>query len=391
MQPRTKVTHNEKSLEILKTTIKNVSIPLRERRKNPRYATELPKVIGMKLTNKCNLRCKHCYQWNEDGYHKFMDQEEQNQDLDFEIVKKLLNETKRSESRLYLWGGEPLCYKNFDKICDLIAADLRETVICTNAILLEEHLDSIIKISEKLELLIPVEGFEQEHDEIRGKGNFQKVMKVIDRLLELKEKNIFKGKISIHTVINDNIIDKLYDLAEFYETKKIDFVLFCYPWYISSETSCKMDNYFREKFSWIDNTNNAGEKSWHAFKYNINADNIEKLKEQLQKINQKIWRISLRYQPDLEAEDINEFVLGNEVMSLKNRKCLSISTRMDVMPDGSVTACKFFSELQMGNLKNRSVSEIWHCEEFSRLREIIDNELMPVCSKCSVLHLHGHQ
>ncbi len=390
MQPKTKVYHDQKSLEILKKTIKNVSIPLRERRKNPRYATELPEVIGMKLTNKCNLRCKHCYQWNEDGYHRFMDKEEQNQDLDFEIVKKILNETKKTKSRLYLWGGEPLCYKNFDELCDLIATDLRETAICTNAVLLEDHLESIIKISENVELLIPIEGFEQEHDEIRGKGNFQKAMKAIDTLLELKEKKIFKGKISVHTVINDNIIDKLYDLAEFYETKKIDFVLFTYPWYISQETSCKMDNYFSEKFGWIDSKASA-EKSWHAFKYNINADNIEKLKKQIQNINQKTWNIRLRYQPDLELEDINEFVFGNEVMSIKNRKCLSISTRMDVMPDATVTACKFFSELQMGSLNNNSVSEIWQCEEFGKLREIIDNELMPVCSKCNVLYLHGHE
>lgn len=36
-------------------------------------------------------------------------------------------------------------------------------------------------------LLIPIEGFQEEHDFLRGKNSFQKVIDAVDRLLELRE------------------------------------------------------------------------------------------------------------------------------------------------------------------------------------------------------------
>ena len=133
----------------------------------------------------------------------------------------------------------------------MMAEDPRETVICTNALLIDKHIDKIIKISENLDLLIAVEGFEKEHDIIRGKGTFKKTMDQIDHLLKLREEGVYKGRISIHTVINENLVDHMYDLLEFFEKKGIDLVILCFPWYISKETSSAMDRYFIEHFSWL--------------------------------------------------------------------------------------------------------------------------------------------
>ena len=32
-------------------------------------ARPLPEEIAFKLTNRCDLRCAHCYQWGEQGHH----------------------------------------------------------------------------------------------------------------------------------------------------------------------------------------------------------------------------------------------------------------------------------------------------------------------------------
>lgn len=387
MQPKSKVCFDTKSLNILKRTIKNVSIPLKERKNNPRYAMELPDVVGVKLTNRCNLRCKHCYEWNEEGFHRNMDKTEQNQDIPLELFEKILKETEEVKSRLYLWGGEPLCHNNFDEIADMLVEDPREIAMCTNALLLQKNLDSIIKISDNLELLIPVEGFEEDHDLIRGTGNFKKVIESLKLILDLKAKGIYKGKVSIHTVINDSVSDKLFDLVEFFENMGVDLVLLCYPWYIAEDTACRMDNYFNDKFDWLEMDNK--DKSWHSFTYKLDPKNLAVLKEQIDKINQKLWNITVRFQPDLELDDIKEFVLGAEVDNLQDKSCLAVSTRMDIYPNGSVSSCKFFSEFTVGNLKNTSIPEIWHSEEYGRVREIVSDSLAPVCSKCNLLHLHG--
>ncbi len=388
MQPKSKVEYDKKSLKALKKTIKTISIPRREREKNPSYCTDLPEVIGIKLTNRCNLRCKHCYQWNDDGYHQYMDKNMQNTDIDFEIIKKIILETENVNSRLYLWGGEPLCYNQFEQLAELLEKENREVVLCTNGVFLEKFIDEIIKLPSNLELLIPIEGFEEQHDAIRGKGNFNKVMNAINMLGTLKSKGIFKGKISVHTVINDEMVDKLYDLLEFFETKPIDFVLLTYPWYISNETSKQMDDYFIEHFEWLNTDNVNEEKSWHAFKYRLNPEKIPTLIDSIKKINKKTWNLRVRYQPGLEFDQIEDFVLGNTVCTSKHKHCLVLSTRMDITPNGEVTACKFFNEFSVGNLNNHSIYELWHSERYNKIRETIHYNWMPVCSKCNVLYLH---
>lgn len=388
-QPKTNIKIDKKSFESIKRTIKNISIASKGRENNPCFATELPQALGIKLTNRCNLRCSHCYQWNKDGYHHNMNHEEQNQDIDFEIVRKIFKETKKVKSRLYIWGGEPLIYKEFTKIIDLLKEDPRETTICTNGILIEKYLNDLAGISENLEFFIGVEGFEEEHDTIRGKGVFKKVFDGINLMTEYRKKDLFKGKISLHLMINDNMVTKLFRFIRFCEEIGVDMIFLCFPWYISDETSSKMDDYFKEKFNWLNNYSEKIRKSWHSFKYRLNPDRISDLKKEMRLINEKIWNIRIRYQPLLEFDEIENFILGKEKPGQKRSKCLAVSNRMDVNADGSVSTCHYFSEFTFGNLKNESIANVWSCKDLKKIREIISDGLMPVCSKCNVLYLNG--
>ncbi|MEK3723349.1 radical SAM/SPASM domain-containing protein [Paenibacillus sp. FSL H8-0034] len=390
MQPKTRTKMDQKSFEILKRTIRNIAVPIREKAHNPKYKTVLPEFVAIKLTNRCNLRCKHCYQWNESGYHHHMDTAEQNLDIDIKIIKQLLDDTKALQSRLYLWGGEPMFHHRFAEILDLLKEDARETTICTNGLLTEKFIDSINEISENLELLIALEGFEADHDLIRGKGSFKKTMETIDLLLEMREKGLFKGRISVHSVINNANIYYLYDLMESFEAKGIDLVLLTFPWYISNETSVKMDDYFSDHFDWLRPLDEHQRNSWHAFKYKIDTKHLDPLMEQLNKMNERIWETRLRYQPGLEFDEIKAFVTGDEMTSRCATDCLALATRIDVTPNGNISACKFFSEFSVGNLHEQSLTEIWNSEAYDKIRETINSGgLTPACSKCNVLYLHG--
>ncbi|EFM12351.1 Radical SAM domain protein [Paenibacillus curdlanolyticus YK9] len=390
MQPKSSVVIDEKAFQVMKRTMRNMAVPYRERVKNPKYRTPVPESVGIKLTNRCNLRCIHCFQWNEDGYHHAMDKEEQNKDIDLDVFRKIMEETSEVKSRLYLWGGEPMFHKQFDQILKMLADDPRELTICSNGLLLDKYIDGIIEISPGLELLIAVEGLESEHDFIRGKGTFAKTMRQIERLVQLRDQGIYKGRISVHSVINEAMIPKLYELLEYFESLKLDLVIMCFPWYISSETSKEMDGYFMEKFSWLKKLHENQVNSWHAFKYRMEAEHVDALVESLEKINERTWNIRIRYQPGLDYDEIEQFVRGGSMTSRCATTCMALSTRTDIMPTGDVTACKFFSEFTVGNLKEQGLQEIWDSESYERVREIINVEgLTPACSKCSVLYLHG--
>lgn len=385
-QPKTTRKRSKDEAVILARTSKIMSTVSKGLKEKKDFAMDLPYIIGFKLTNQCNLRCKHCYEWNEQGYHHNLSKQEQDRELDFELFQKIMKETETVKSNLYLWGGEPLVHSKFDEMSRVIEKDNRITAICTNGILLDEKLDAILRFGKNLELLIAVDGFEEENDALRGKGTFGKVIRNIKHLLDLRERGIFKGKISIHCVISGDLLAKVYDFVEYFEDLGVDSVILCYPWYISMDTSEKTDVYYRERFGEIPNLS----PSWHAYKFQFPVERIEELMAVRKKVLDHVWNTQVKFQPNLSDEEVLPF-LKDELSIEKNYHCFSVADRMEVLPSGEVTSCKHFSEFAVGNLKECSVSEIWHNVKFNDIRKTIQSQLMPACSKCNNLYLHGRK
>ena len=84
-----------------------------------------------------------------------------------------------------------------------------------------------------------------------------------------------------------------------------------------------------------------------------------------------------------------DFILGEEIPAQNRKHCIGITNRMNVMPDGKVTVCKLFPEFEIGDLSSKSVPDVWNSPDFQKARELISRGLMPVCSKCVLLYLHG--
>lgn len=389
MQPKTEVKFDKKTFNRIKKTIKNMSRVSKKRMNDSSYTLEIPEEFGLQLTNKCNLRCKHCFQWSDDGFFHNLEDEIQRSELDIELVKKIFNQTKIVKSNVYLWGGEPLCYKNWDELCCILEDDPRWTVLCTNGILLEDKIDSITRISDLLAVMISIDGFENENDVVRGIGTFNRIIKNIDLLANLKKKGIFKGEITINCVISELMSDKLYEFLEFFEEKNINTVYLCFPWHISESVAGCMDIYYMENIKEIFSGSLKTTASWHSYSYKLNNEVLPRLKDEINKINRKKWKTRIRLQPALEIDEIEGFINDSKIPAQGKTMCLAVSTRLNVMASGDVTVCKLFPEFIVDNLYNMDLKEVWHGDKFRQFREKLGCGLMPVCSKCILLYLHG--
>jgi radical SAM protein with 4Fe4S-binding SPASM domain len=318
-----------------------------------------------------------------------MSRSEQVLDLDIGVLEKLLEETRPAKSRLYIWGGEPLVHRKIERIWELLEQDPRETTICTNAYFVDRHIDALCRISQDLDLLIPIEGFAQEHDLLRGKGTFERVMTAIEELLGRRAEQRFHGRIAIHTVITDQNVGHLYELLEFYEEVGVDLVLHSFPWYISQETSREMDAFVHDKFSWLPDIHKP-RHTWDSFTYHVSPEKIAVLLEDLHRINERTCKMKVRYQPGLEFDEIELFVRGKAMTPRCATTCSVLTTRADIIPTGDVVACKFFTEFSVGNLHEQTLSALWNGENYNRIRSTFAQQLSPACSKCSVLYLHSH-
>lgn len=187
------------------------------------------------------------------------------------------------------------------------------------------------------------------------------------------------------------MVHRLYELVNFFETKGIDTLFLSFPWYLSDETSTKMDQYFARNFNWECTERDGERPSWHAYKYRLNPEQAQTLVNEFKKISNRVWKLKLRIQPDLELEDIEEFIQGSDRPVQNKTCCLAIKNRMDIFPNGDVISCKLFphEQLTAGNLFNEEVNQVWLGEKFTRIRKTIDNGLMPVCAQCSLLYQRG--
>lgn len=390
MQPRTEVKFDPKTFARLKRAMQHMSQGRQQCLRDPGYAAPLPLEIGLQLTNRCNLRCRHCFQWNETGWHRQLDVAQRNQNLDFDLITKIVGQTAAAKPNLYLWGGEPLSYSEWEPLTRLLEENPLWTVLCTNGIELGNKMESILRISSQLAILISIDGFEAENDALRGPGSYRRVMSNLDRLLRLKQQGSFCGEVSIHCMIHEAIIPKLYDFMEYFEAKRINTVYFCFPWYISPAAAARMDEYFSRNFDWLRKIGPDVPRSWYSYQYHLKPELVPALLDQIKRLNERTWRIRIRYQPALEPEEIAPFILGREAPAQQRSLCLAVSQRMNVLPDGMVTVCKLFPEFVIGDLHQEDVDVLWQKPRFRHARQVIHQGLMPVCSKCVLLYLHGN-
>lgn len=141
-----------------------------KRRRLARQGFVVPSRIVISLSNPdsgCNLSCQTCYAGAHSGG-----------EMSLYLLEKILKE--QEELGVYmvtLAGGEPFLYSG---IWEVVKKFPKTTFfISTNATTLGEREIGWIRALGNIGLLIAIEGFEKETDEIRGKGVFEKVRKTM--------------------------------------------------------------------------------------------------------------------------------------------------------------------------------------------------------------------
>jgi radical SAM protein with 4Fe4S-binding SPASM domain len=349
------------------------------------YSPKLPPEIGLQLTYRCNLRCKSCMQWSVTGYLKNKNNKEYC-DLELDVIRKILQETEKDKSSLYLWGGEPLIHCRWHEISSLLERDKRKVVLSTNGILINERIQSLLRIGSKLFIVISLDGEERQNNLIRGNATYEKIIQGIQTLNLCKKDKSFSGEIIINTVLNKYLIPSLSDYVSFVESINVDLLILSLPWYLSPDDRSIMDKYFIENFDWL-KIDPKQKASWHYFQFFIPDDFLSKLREQLEILSKMKLKIKLRLKPktDPEVGLFSSNFSYSRYLS-KNTFCFGSFRRISICANGDVSACPDFPEFVVGNLFSESLTEVWNGSNYQKIRELRSKGLwpLPVCLKCSL-------
>ena len=141
----------------------------------------VPPIMLFSITHKCNLNCKGCY---EKTIRPAAEEELTDAELG-DIVKQAHD---LGITFAVIAGGEPFMRKKFFEI----TKDYPDMIflIFTNGLLLNQDMINTIKKQKNIVPLISLEGCEEETDDVRGKGIYNRLENIMNKL---KKQTLFFG------------------------------------------------------------------------------------------------------------------------------------------------------------------------------------------------------
>ncbi len=166
------------------------------------FSTKIPlKVIQIEVTNKCNLRCKHCYL---PDYSK---------ELDRKKISSIVYEAKQlGVMDVDFTGGEPLLLQGLSEIIEEVLKEGMCTTIFTNAVYIPEDFKILIQRYDGIRLKVSLDGWNETiHDSIRGRGTFKRTIKNIEYFRSLGV------PVTINVVLNNKNISGVKYFLELFD------------------------------------------------------------------------------------------------------------------------------------------------------------------------------
>lgn len=304
--------------------------------------------LAYSITNKCNLRCSHCYASSGMPYEDELST--------WEISHRILDEAQITKTKfITLTGGEPFTRKDLFSVMEEIKKRDIKVCVATNGMLLSKDKISTLKTLGIDRIQISLEGPDaMKNDRIRGEGVFEKITNQV--IPELKNQGLFVAVSMTPTSLN------------FQEVRRM------------AELCCKLniDSFSVRRF---------------AFEGRGKAKGLEYGLEENKELLQEICHLRKTYDGKLKistGDPLYILVDENKDQWLDKKLlggCTAGIVSLAIDAHGNVKPCTR-ADLNLGNVRIDSMAEIWERNEI--LQKIRNrNSYEGKCGSCKYKMLCG--
>jgi MoaA/NifB/PqqE/SkfB family radical SAM enzyme len=320
----------------------------------------IPLELFLILTDECNYRCQVCSLWR--GIHK----ETNKIHMSLDEIKALIGEgAALGVPTLIISGGEPLLHPHFLEIAEYAVSRMENVRVNTNASLITEETAKALVGMGLHEIWASLDGIGEYSDNFRGvKDAYARTTAGIRMLSEQKKKaKSAKPRILIDTIVTEENVSSLPECMGVFRGLGADEVNLVHTCYVSPETikeTEKMlgrENIYSGQFS-----TPMGEKTVGA----------RISKEQYREIRRAARGLGMYVDPLLLAPP-------GAVRS--QCRCLFPWMNMTIYPGGDACACPLMDFITIGNVREKSIMEIWNGEPIKEMRRK-SGKGFPVCKYC---------
>jgi len=329
-----------------------------------------PISIHIDPTNRCNLKCRFCWQRSHERFGWL--------DRKHELSEKKLLEIVRESAKLEVqdWlisgGGEPFSrLSTTTKLMSEIKKHSMHGDIITNGTLLDKfYIRKIISIGWDVMRFSVNAPDEKTHDfMVDCKGAYRKVIKNIETIQKIK-KELKKNKpvIGFNTVINSRnyfLFPSLVELLNEVRGKILNVqTIILYDtkekiWSLNQGQKGESKKYFKEAVKKCRN---------YGIKTNLESYAKKEVIEKTTEMNNII---------ELGKKEV-EKIKGNHFLKAF---CYEPFYLITIRADGTVGSCRLFGD-KGDNIHNKSLKEIWFGDYFNKARQALLKCPQPFCSKC---------
>ena len=331
------------------------------------FSVDKRPVVVWNITQRCNLRCIHCYAHAKAGL--------QENELSTAEGRALIDDlADMGAPVLLLSGGEPLMRPDMPELAEYAVSRGMRAVISTNGTLIDRDTARVLKDIGLSYVGISLDGNRQVNDRFRGmEGAFDQAMKGIENC------QAAGIKVGLRFTINRFNVDEIPGLFDLLEETEVPRICFYHLVYAGRGSSLVNDDVSHEETRQIldlimDRTRDLHDRG--------------KPKEVLTVDNHAdgpyVYMRLLRENPERAAEVLELLQMNEGNNSGRGIGCVSW--------DGEVHADQFWRHHSFGNVRQRPFSEIWTDTSADPLLARLKEKKKHVkgrCAKCRWLDICG--
>ena len=316
-------------------------------------------LVVWNTTNRCNLRCKHCYIEAEDrGYQN---------ELSTEEAKNFIYDLGRMKAPVLLFsGGEPLIRKDLFELGALAVEQGLRPVISSNGTLIDDEVARKIKETGFQYVGISIDGGRKIHDEFRNlDGAFDLALRGVRAC---RDNGVKTG---LRFTVNKYNQDDLPEVIDILERERIPrFCMYHLVYAGRGAEMAEMDTTTKEKRDILDY---VARKTLELHKKGVEVEILttDNHADGIYLLN------NIRKHDPQRADEV--------ISLLKMHGGCSAGTKFaNVDPRGNVHPCQFWQDYTVGNVREKPFSEIWMSDDelMVKLREK-EKHVTGKCGECN--------
>ena len=344
------------------------------------------RLVSLRITDMCNLRCHTCGQWGDNGYliGKSLKQLKQ-RELPVEVYKKLVDDVVEMGGKpiWYIWGGEPMLYPGLIELLHYIHDKGMPISLVTNSTRVAKYADDIVETCKILH--ISVDGPDAETHNKQRPGtttaydNFASVKAALEAVKASKEKKgVSFPFLAPITCITQYNIDQIVDIYKFTSNYADAQVLYL-TWWIDQNSADAHTNDFKRRFGFEPTTHQGWIGDWKEFDHVAILDRFDEMKT----IFNEKGKCPPIMMPSITTDDELATYYSEHNATFGYNQCVSIFMTVEVNSNGNVSLCRDYNDYVIGNIGKESIKDIWNNEKARKFRGSLNKEgLMPVCRRC---------